>query len=159
MLIAVDPGLHHCGVSVWKDGRLVDALLVTNTVQMAGPLNAQPMAQAVAAAVALTSSDLVIEVPQVYPFGRGKGNPNDLIDLAAVAGGVMALAGGAVTYYLPAQWKGQVPKEICHARAMARLTDVEKASIQLCRPAGLMHNVYDAVALGLAHFVKRGKRK
>lgn len=126
---------------------------------MPGPLNAQPMAAAVASQVPLCDCDLVIEVPQVYPAGRGKGNPNDLIDLSCVAGSCMGLAGGAVTYYLPAQWKGQVPKDICHARAMAALTDTEKCSIVLCRPAGLMHNVYDAVALGLAHARKKGLRK
>lgn len=137
----------------------MDARLVKNSVDMPGPLNAGPMAQAIAAEVALCGSDLVIEVPQVYPGGRGKGNPNDLIDLSCVAGGVMALAGGRVTYYLPAQWKGQVPKEICHARMFEALTDVEKTAIKLCRPAGLMHNVYDAVALGLAHLRKKGLRK
>jgi hypothetical protein len=160
MLVAVDPGLHNCGVSVWSaDGRLLEARLVKNTVEMPGPLNAGPMARAVAAEVPLCDCDLVIEVPQVYPYGQGKGNPNDLIDLAAVAGACMGLAGGLVTYYLPRQWKGQVPKEISHARAMAQLADIEKANIVLCKPAGLMHNVYDAVALGLAHLQKTGKRK
>lgn len=160
MLIAVDPGLHHCGVSVWDGaGRLIDARLVKNTVDMPGPLNAQPMARAVAAETCLPDADLVIEVPQVYPFGHGKGNPNDLIDLSAVAGGCMALAGGQVSYYLPRQWKGQVPKEISHARALVQLTDVEKTAIVLCKPAGLMHNVYDAVALGLFHVVKTGRRR
>lgn len=160
MLVAVDPGLHHCGVSVWTgDGRLIDARLVKNTVDMAGPLNAQPMARAVAAEVQLCDADLVIEVPQVYPFGQGKGNPNDLIDLTAVAGACMGLAGGAVSYYLPRQWKGQVPKDISHRRALAKLTDLEKTTIRLCKPAGLMHNVYDAVALGLFHVIKIGRRK
>jgi hypothetical protein len=160
MLVAVDPGLHHCGVSVWDGtGRLIDALLVKNTVDMPGPLNAQPMARAVAAEVALCDCDLVIEIPQVYSFGHSKGNPNDLIDLTAVAGACMGLAGGAVSYYLPRQWKGQVPKEISHARAMALLTDVEKTAIRLCRPAGLFHNVLDAVALGLFHVKKIGRRK
>jgi hypothetical protein len=160
MLVAVDPGLHNCGVSIWSnDGQLLEARLVKNTVEMSGPLNAQPMARAVAAEVPLCDCDLVIEVPQVYPFGQGKGNPNDLIDLAAVAGACMGLAGGAVSYYLPRQWKGQVPKDISHARAMAQLGDVEKTNIKLCRPAGLMHNVYDAVALGLFHVKKIGRRK
>ena len=160
MLVAVDPGLHCCGVSVWDNaGRMVLAKLVHNTVDMPGPLNGQPMARAVAAAVPLGEFDLVIEVPQVYPFGQGKGNPNDLIDLTAVAGGCMALAGGQVSYYLPRQWKGQVPKDISHRRALAQLSDTEKTAIVLCKPAGLMHNVYDAVALGLFHVTKIGLRR
>jgi hypothetical protein len=165
MILALDPGLHNCGVSLWTDtGLLSRAELVKNTVHLSGPLNAGPMAQAVVMWAASWApgkvTELVIEVPQVYARERSKGDPNDLIDLACVVGGCMAIiAAEKTTQYKPAQWKGQVPKEICHARAMARLDDGEKRRIIVCQPASLHHNTLDAVALGLAHLTKTGRRK
>jgi hypothetical protein len=162
-LVAVDPGLHQCGVALWQNGRLVWADLVRNpdSVPGQGALCAREMGFAVGESVRpytpkrLISGalPLVIEVPQVYTRGRG-GDPNDLIDLACVVGAVMANFNGAIYTYRPAQWKGQVPKEVCHARARARLTPEEIAIVAANCPPSLAHNVWDAVALGLAHKAK-----
>lgn len=91
---------------------------------------------------------LVVELPQVYVQARQKGDPNDLIQLAAVVGGLCeAFRRVPQRVYLPAEWKGQVPKEIIHARVKARLSNEELGRI-ICRKKALMHNVLDAVGIG-----------
>lgn len=161
-MVAVDPGIHWCGVSIWEKARLRCALLVKHDSGEAGCHAAIPMAHAirdVLTQVGLLPHTLVVEMPQVYVRERSKGDPNDLVDLAAVAGAVMYAVGAQdVVIYKPAEWKGQVPKDITHARALAKLNSLEQQTILTCRPAGLMHNVLDAVALGLAHLKKTGAR-
>lgn len=158
MLVAIDPGLHHCGVALFTpEGTLTHAELVKNPVDMPGCLNAWPMAAAVASRVGGFVTEVVVEIPQVYP-GRQKGDPNDLIDLAAVVGGCVAVLGGRSYAYRPAQWKGQTPKDVTTARAKAKLSATEQGAIEQCQPH-LMHNVWDAVALGLAHLKKTGRRQ
>jgi hypothetical protein len=104
-------------------------------------------------------AELVLELPQIYGGGRG-GVASDIIDLATIVGGVAAAVGGYVqTFYRPREWKGQVPKEIHHPRIIAALQPGEMAAVRLCRPASLMHNVWDAVGLGLAHLKMTGVRR
>ena len=103
----------------------------------------------------------VAEVPQVYQAGKGKGNPNTLIDLTASA----CLYGGAfacpVKLLRPRQWKGQVPKEAHNRRTLKKLThaelkvldaaeviDIETGKCKRC-PDGLRHNLLDAIGLYL----------
>lgn len=166
MLIAVDPGLHHCGVAYFVGGRLVRASLVRNpdSVSGMGARAARPMARAVLddtiAMLPRRVEAVVLELPQVYPGGRG-GNPGDLIDLAGVVGGVAALLPTAdVTFYRPPVWKGNVPKDIMERRTVAALDDTERAAMPgpAACPPSLLHNVWDAVALGLYHVHKTGAR-
>jgi hypothetical protein len=168
MLLAVDPGLHHCGVSYWDRGKLVRAELVKNPLSRPGDgaKCAGPMSWAVrdawmqhrGAAGPPALAELVLELPQIYQ-GRG-GVASDIIDLAAVVGAVASALGGSVqTFYRPRDWKGQVPKEIHHPRVIAALQPNEMSAVRLCQPASLMHNVWDAVGLGLAHLKMTGVRR
>jgi hypothetical protein len=169
MIVAVDPGIHDCGVSVWRpDGQLFTAGLVNNPIQQPGCDNAAPMSEAVRVWLLPSvpvGAALAIEVPQVYTRTHSKGDPNDLIDLACVVGAVMGLRPGthphawtSITAYRPAQWKGNVPKDVTTERALRDLSAVERLRVQECAPS-LLHNVWDAVALGLAHLKKIGIRK
>jgi predicted nuclease with RNAse H fold len=101
---------------------------------------------------------LVLEVPRIYPH-RSKGDPNDIVDLAMTAGeirGFARAAGCHIIEVFPRTWKGQVPKEIHHARVLKhladdelRLLDVEARKFSKTNPNGYDHNMLDAVALGL----------
>lgn len=166
ILVAVDPGLRGCGVAVFRETDLIwagYAVGATDTnVRRADAWRA--MVRGVQAALAgvgglldeqLRPQHLAIELPQVYRDSHQRGakrgtDPNDLIELGAVVGGVEELLGCATTVYLPREWKGQAPKEIVHDRARARLSAAETAAVKLPR-ASLAHNVWDAVALGLRH--------
>lgn len=96
---------------------------------------------------------LILELPQVYQRGISRGDPNDLIQLAALVGTIQARFRVATTVYLPREWKGQVPKEIIEARAKGNLSASELSKVEV--PAkSLAHNVWDAVGLGLVYLTR-----
>lgn len=93
---------------------------------------------------------VIVELPQVYQARRT--DPSDLIQLAVLVGRVMEVAretGAPVALVLPAEWKGQAPKQIVCARAEEALTEEERGRVDPCRGT-LRHNVLDAVGMGLA---------
>ncbi len=130
MLIAVDPGVHACGVA-WFDNGTLRACAYT----------AEPLT------LRYSPCECVCEIPQVYS-GDGAKKAAALIDLAVAAG---RMTGQLPTKYVrPASWKGQVPKDIHHARVRAVLTPAEFAVYNAVDcPASKRHNVLDAIALGL----------
>lgn len=115
---------------------------------------------------------VLIEHPFVYPRGQTK-NPNDIVKLAINAGewGGRYKQWTDVTYVLPFQWKGAVPKGVHHQRILAKLSEDEREIVRNARaswsvgsgvgerisrlhetrpvPKGKLHNVLDAVGLGL----------
>lgn len=97
---------------------------------------------------------VTIELPQVYSAGKQSGDPNDLISIAAVAGAwacAASRAGVPFTLIRPAAWKGQLGKAITHDRMIAALTPPELAAYAgIDCIQSLMHNVDDAIAIGLA---------
>lgn len=169
MLLCIDPGFRACGVAAFLDGRLVGAAFLagateTNTHRQEERADTWLcMAQAVrlwaddfSAAHGGTFDTLAIELPQVYQAGhqsdRKKGtDPNDLIFLAATVGAVSsAFANCESRVMLPREWKQQIPKAIHHERALKRLSEEEKACIPKMA-ASKLHNVLDAIAIGLWH--------
>jgi hypothetical protein len=166
-MVSVDPGLEGCGVAAWEGGRLVRAeyqRAFRNSVDVAGMHDWEIAAERVRLSFSGPRvTALVLERPQVYAR-RLSTDPADLITLALLDG---ALAAGfrteredlQVTTYLPSEHKGQIKKPkgardandyIIRNRALARLTDEEQLGIVQCAP-GLMHNVWDAVWIGLHH--------
>lgn len=148
-VVAVDPGLNHCGLAIFKDRLIEHACLVKNPGD-----SYRSMVDAVRDVCRPfgDSYQLAIEMPQVYVASRSKGDPNDLIALAGLVGAFVYcfLDHGKVSTYKPAQWKGQVPKDVMTARLQKRLYEQEISAIQL--PAkSLQHNVWDAVGIGMHH--------
>jgi hypothetical protein len=91
---------------------------------------------------------VIIEIPQVYPAHPVP--PNDLITLAFLAGRYAGLATCQVSTVFPHQWKGNLSKENCAARARFRLSPEEKKVVDdLDVPAKQLHNVMDAIGIGL----------
>jgi Holliday junction resolvasome RuvABC endonuclease subunit len=154
-MISVDPGLNGCGVAIWNvEKHLERASYVKNPGD-----DFVSMVLAVARTIprfSVLPNYLVTELPQVYTRTRSKGDPNDLISLALFVGALAFYAGrGGYKLYKPAEWKGQVTKEITELRAKKRLTSDELAKIELPSAKSLAHNVWDAVALGLVHLYHR----
>lgn len=149
-VIAIDPGAKNLGVAFFKDDILWRAWLCP-TADLHMLTN-------------LRSHVIVIEKPQIYP--KQKGDPNDLIDLAIIAGRIAESCRPFVgedgptiphvVYYKPAVWKGQTPKEIHHERIKKHLERQGVLScVEIPRAKSLAHNVWDAVGLGLYHLTKR----
>lgn len=141
--VAIDPGVQWCGVAVFADGALVSASL--------------EKPEKVRSSWAPVDR-LTIEVPQVYRAGLGKGDPNDLIAVAVEVGRLIESAWtDDVERVRPHDWKGSVPKEIHNARTLAVLSPAERACLPKL-PKTKMHNVLDAVGLGLWSLEKRNER-
>lgn len=61
-----------------------------------------------------------------YVDKRSKVDPADILELAAVRGACLALGGPESSTVLPADWKGQLPKDVLEARVMNMLTGPER---------------------------------
>jgi hypothetical protein len=148
-LITLDPGLRGCGVAWWRvDGSLAHVAYVRNPVRIGnGP--AAWMGYDRAALWDNRTDHFLSEIPQVYRAGASKGDPDDLIQLAGVVGVFSALVSAKVYWGVkPREWKGQVPKDVHHARLVKTLSEAERKMIDASAPPSLRHNVLDAVGLG-----------
>lgn len=143
ILLAVDPSVSCTGLAQFRDGVLL----------WCGILQAKTAAQAcqLARQTACGADRAVVELPRVYPTSRQKGDPNDLIAIAAVAGAWASRACDVVFVY-PHQWKGQLPKTVAEDRIRALLSAQElavlKRNLAPIKKA-LRNNAIDAVGLGL----------
>lgn len=162
-VVAIDPGLRYCGVAVADSDRLVACALVANPdKQGRNPEAWASMAKAVRGWAMLHGpfARARSETPQVYQPGHHGGkriDPSDLLQLQGVVGALSMAFDGLETVQ-PAQWKGQLPKEVCHTRIRARLSPEEIAILDGCVcAASLKHNVADAVGI-LLDTVGRFKR-
>lgn len=140
-LLAVDPGVHKCGVAVFSDEQLVGASWVPLIDVGLFAYSRVPEIR-----------EFIVEMPQVYP-GMPKTDLNDLLNLATSVGYLehqFRLCSRRARYY-PAEWKAQVPKKVMTSRIMHHpaLTELEIANI--VRQGAKDHNTYDAVGLGLYH--------
>lgn len=150
ILVAIDPALRTSGVAIFDNGILVSAYYVVNPAK--GARDAHAWAQG---GQAIYNSlrpwiidELVIEVMQAYPGGRG-GNPNDLLQVSGVAGAVASLLGNIPKYsVLPRIWKKQLPKNVCHERLRKVLSKEEILAITPGTQK-LQENTWDAIGIGL----------
>ena len=169
-ILSIDPGIRGVGVAVWRHGRLHAAAWVQNPCSTgSGPREAAEAARAVHVHCGLARLDtLVLEYPQIYSRGGGrtKGDPNDLLPLAAVDGALAALfPEAAVVYFTPSVWKGQVdkPKSVHEEYAIERRVRERLDESELLRivwPGNKKHrwDVVDALGVGL-HHLGRFERK
>lgn len=162
-LMTLDPGLRGCGIAYFHDdGTLLHAKYLKNPVKKGGGPEAW--------LGFLTASEdyrdwnetvdhFVSEFPQVYRAGASKGDPDDLLQLAGIVG--VFSANIAAREYLairPREWKGNVPKDVHHARLTKALDDHERLIVEESAPPSLRHNVLDAVGIGLWWLKKQGIR-
>src|SRR5574343_608806 len=129
MLVAVDPGVHATGIAVFNGQTLMIADLVQAETleQMISRLDERVMR---GEAPHFNYDRGVIERPTVYSK-NSKGDPNDLIRVAIVAGAA------AVRCF--------------SVRFVEPLSPAELAAIACIQPKSLQHNALDAVGLGLWH--------
>lgn len=157
MIIAVDPGLDECGLAAVNNGSLIWAALARR-----GTRDMASKAYNVVDLMLVNMKfggrvDLALEKPQIYTDRHRKGSQEPLIDLAILLGRITGLMDGiwdyTSTYYMPAQWKGQVPKHVHHARLTQMLEDTHFSWRDRVDwpPKSLQHNVYDAIGLAFHH--------
>lgn len=147
-IIAIDPGVHMSGVAIMAVHDDTIYQLIYAGYQPTGDLKIP----------SYSNATLLIERPEKYPY-KGKTH-KDIDTLLAIVDTLKEMAKDAAWVcrtFTPAQWKGQVPKNVHHARVMRQLTEAEEAAVKW--PADyLRHNVLDAIGLGLfgANRCRRG---
>lgn len=176
-LLAVDPSIRSPGAALFRDGVLIRSARVgvTKDTSISQAERAIMAADAVAAwchACGGAPTTLAFEWPQVYSQaeGKSKGDPNDLIAMAAVNG---ALACGMqiacvmrrqqlkILCYKPAEWIGQLPKT---TRGKASESPRAKRIYSRLEPAELelvpdQHDAIDAIGIGLFALGRLGVRR
>lgn len=151
--IAIDPGTR-TGWAAFDDGRL------SACGAWIGYGDGAMGCWELSALLKRAAPDVVVaEVPRIYPMRRSKGDPNDLIQLACLAGAAVAVGRCCGRFVEPRLWKGTIPKPekradwtkyIVHKRVLPILDETE-ASLYLAEaPVGRL-DMIDAVGLGLWH--------
>jgi hypothetical protein len=101
---------------------------------------------------------VVIELPQAYPSSPVP--TNDLITLAFLAGRLLSHAhaprnGEGASLVRPHDWKGNLPKGICAARVIQKLSADEIRVVNEAErvvPKGQRFDMLDAIGIGLYAF-------
>lgn len=159
LLLAVDPGVIRAGAAFFCNGTLVDAWLTTAVCW-------KWTARDIIATLwerhySIYGDDgrrvwpdlkIVVEIPQIYVGARQKGRQKDLVDVALMAGMLLGAAASMTDDFVvvrPAEWKGQLPKEVIEARVKERLSCTEQLRIRLPKKKSLQSNVWDAIGIGM----------
>ncbi len=165
-LLSIDPGKNALGWAYAGDsGHILCAGVVrSETPTQVGGDDVAMVARHVLGQLRLAlgglppAASLVIEKMRVYPGPQGaKTNPNDLIDLSYLSGGVHMLpevrADVQVVLVEPRDWKGQIPKEkMVEHRIKPSLSVFERKLVEASMqhvPDHLKHNGWDGVGLNL----------
>lgn len=138
-LVCIDPG-KNTGVATFWSGVLSECELIRSIEPIEIGENER----------------VVCEIPYIYPGGRGKGDGNDLIGVARIAGRLTALVPeDRLSFVYPKSWKGNAPDSVIFNRIASRLTEEEKRLLPgldkflASSYTGLLGNVLDAIGIGL----------
>lgn len=173
-LLALDPSVRSPGMAIFRDAVLIFAgrLSLKKTAQNIGDGERW---DCVAEAIVSWANDhdcihpdtIVYERPQIYTAAKSKGDPNDLIGLAAVGAATVARFRGhrftkpAVLTPTPAEWCGQLPKA---TRGSAKVSPRAQRILSRLSPLELQrvpdqHDALDAIGLGLHALGRLGVRR
>lgn len=165
MLLSLDPSVRSPGVALFREGVLVHAARVKLETRL-GDLDEGPRWLGVAEAIVrhveeharVFVSEVVYERPQIYRAAKSKGDPNDLIGLAAVGAGVAAICATlngnlVVSAPTPRDWAGSSKKATTGSafasprakRFLPHFSEEERALIPD------QHDACDAAFLGAWH--------
>lgn len=134
---SIDPGVDYFARARWEDNTLVAAGIY--------PATQPPEARVL----------VIMEKQQVYKHSTARSS--DIVDLAIAAGGY-AKAYGKAIWYLPREWKGQIPKKAHHPKILAALTERERELLSVFNKTQLK-DILDAVGIGLYHLEVTGQRE
>lgn len=145
-IIGIDPGLNCTGLA-WNNPEGDPVVTFVRPLQRGIRDKAREVMREIPD---LCFDLLVIEVPQVYQGRRQKGDPNDLVRLALLAGNLEALVSTYnVMEVLPSTWKGQVPKPLHHTRLRQRTGFVAQVPHDAMDALGLLLYGEDVLAAQL----------
>src|SRR3954453_17031741 len=103
-ILAIDPGLRATGYAYFRKGHLVRAGLKQCKLVERGEIAAFIGRDLAIEFVNQPLDALIVEVPQVYQSRLMKGDPNDLVSVALVAGAVFQVPARVRRAVSPHQW-------------------------------------------------------
>jgi len=154
VLYAVDPSTVATGIAIFTYAELLDVVLLQSNGGVVDMIREIQRFFGSHGVNVQRSYACVVETPVAYPFGGRGADPNDLIQVAVVAGAVRAHFSTS-TAVTPRQWNGGVPKKITAKRIRALLTPKQIAMVEAV-PYGVRHNVWDAIGIGMYHLKATG---
>jgi hypothetical protein len=145
-LLTIDPGIH-TGIAFFRDAFLENCDLInTNTSR-------ETVISAMGSLLRYDPSIAIVEIPLIYPQRVQKGDPNDLIQVAKIAGMFLGIISKycAVEEVYPNQWKGQRPKSVDNKYTISKLGAQELNIFDKHNNLrkNLKHNIIDAIGIGL----------
>jgi hypothetical protein len=153
-VLALDPGKLTCGVALFinESFRAGAFLKADNTFLLGEAVEEWWQQQRTRFTLPALCDTLVCEGQQIYP-GMRTANPNDLLPLSYLCGAVQArVKAYQCLMPLPKTWKGSLRKESFTRRILSSLRKDELQILkELKCPESKLHNVVDAVGLGLWH--------
>lgn len=180
-IVSVDPGLRACGVAITRAAHLEPAELLAAALVKNPEREAEgaPAFDRMAHAVWLWANGaicevierglldrsgrvdaLIVERQRIYPprrggggpFGSGTANPNVILDLASVVGGICATVPARFKLTIqPSQWKGSgrgANKAENNRGILAQLSAAELSRAEGLELKTTGHNVIDAIGIG-----------
>ena len=145
-IIAIDPGVH-TGIAFFENSILQKALTLGMPAAKKDGLELKNAITYLCVEIARSGvKHAYIENPSIYDRKRWKGNPNDLIKVANVAGMCFAACSlyCQAHFVKPTEWKGQTEKAIDNKRTLQLLSDAEHSIAK-----GQSDHVLDAIGIGL----------
>lgn len=159
-VLAIDPGLKYLGWALFVHGKLARCG-VSHSKSRKATLGEHARihvlnigAKCIMSPPCRQNLHVVVERPKVYPGPRQKGDQNDLIAIAIVGAMVAGAIASNAAFIYPDEWKGQMPKDVCHRRIERRLDSDELKKLddlppETAKGKGARHNGLDAVGIGL----------
>lgn len=164
--IAIDPGIRNMGIACFHGRLLCSAALIRGeqNTKVKGVALIAPMLSALQSwkCARLATDRIVVEIPRVYPAAQQKGDQNDLISLAVMAGAIvsmLAVPGTEILQYFPHEWKGTGDADVCTRRILQELERANETQYLGDCPQSLAHNMIDAVGIGLKSLGRFEPRK
>jgi len=142
-LVTVDPGTRYLSYAVVsKDGQLLKAEKFKLDTEELGT-RCMHAAQWMRHLTHGGCNTLIVEHPQVRH--RSRADPNDIVDLATIAGACCSSTSVNTTLLVePNRWKGSVPKKIHQERLLGKLPLMWINKIDTAKPD---HDIIDAVGI------------
>ncbi len=145
-LIAIDPGVHHCGLAVFDDEVLGHAqiVLATEKRSLITALNH--------ATDVFVDTRVVIEQMTTTGNRARRGRTNDLLNVSVMIGRIFEWADNSYGHpeLVPIRkWKGQATKTVTFNRCQKKLSDDELKVVDLPKDKKRQTDVWDAIGIGL----------
>ena len=153
-IVSIDPGTRFLGWAYFERKQLIECGLIKGQ-GLADMLDRCYQRMPDIVSVFKPTKHVVIEIPQVYVQRKMKGDANDLIKIALVAGYIGSLF-NSVDFVLPRTWKGTVDKDVMCKRVLDRwMNDRERVLLASKGiPKGQINNTIDAIGVGM-HWLGR----